>query len=108
MGIFTVSVWTMRKPFPTKPFRIMATREDCVMERRYRVRLDELLGDAMVDPAVLRGLLPRLERFLDPFVASLLTPEQRSHARHYVAGLLSDLDRKNAEGIAYLHDQERQ
>jgi SRSO17 transposase len=86
----------------------MATREDCVMERRYRVRLDELLGDAVVDPAVLRGLLPRLERFLDPFVASLLTPEQRTHARHYVAGLLSDLDRKNAEGIAYLHDQERQ
>ena len=78
------------------------------MERRYRVRLDELLGDAVVDPAVLRGLLPRLERFLEPFVDSLLTPEQRTHARHYVAGLLSDLDRKNAEGIAYLYDQERQ
>lgn len=78
------------------------------MERRYRVRLDELLDDAVVDPAVLRGLLPRLERFLEPFVASLLTPEQRTHAHHYVAGLLSDLDRKNTEGIAYLHDQERQ
>jgi SRSO17 transposase len=78
------------------------------MERRFRVRLDELLADAVVSPAVPRGMLPRLERFLEPFVAALDTPEQRRHAHHYVAGLLSDLDRKNAEGIAYLHDQERQ
>jgi len=78
------------------------------MERRFRVRLDELLDDAVVEPAVLRGMLPRLERFLEPFVASLETTERRSHAHHYVSGLVSDLRRKNAEGIAYLHDQERQ
>jgi SRSO17 transposase len=78
------------------------------MERRFRVRLDELLGDAVVEPAVLRGMLPRLERFLGPFVASLETAERRGHAQHYVGGLVSDLRRKNAEGIAYLHDQERQ
>ena len=77
------------------------------MERRFRVRLDELLAEAAVDPAVLRGMLPRLERFLAPFVASL-TDAQGTHAHHYVAGLVSDLQRKNAEGIAYLHDQERQ
>jgi hypothetical protein len=28
------------------------------MERRFRVRLDELLDDAAVDPAVPRGMLP--------------------------------------------------
>ena len=78
------------------------------MERRFRVRLDELLGDAVVEPAVLRGMLPRLERFLEPFVESLRSAEQRGHVRHYVGGLASDLRRKNAEGIAYLHDQERQ
>jgi SRSO17 transposase len=78
------------------------------MERRFRVRLDELLDDAVVEAAVLRGMLPRLERFLEPFVASLETAERRSHAQHYVSGLVSDLRRKNAEGIAYLHDQERQ
>jgi SRSO17 transposase len=77
------------------------------MERRFRVRLEELLRAADVAPAVLRGMLPRLKRFLEPFGAAL-TDAQRSHAHHYVAGLVSDLDRKNAEGIAYLHDQERQ
>jgi SRSO17 transposase len=78
------------------------------MERRFRVRLDELLDDAVVDPAVLRGMLPRLERFLEPFVASLETAERRSHAHHYVGGLVSDLRRKNVEGVAYLHDEEHQ
>jgi SRSO17 transposase len=78
------------------------------MERRFRVRLDELLADAEVDPRVLRGMLPRLERFLEPFVNTLNTPEQRTHAQHYAAGLVSDLNRKTAEGIAYLHDQECQ
>jgi SRSO17 transposase len=77
------------------------------MQKRFRIRLDELLQDAEVGPAVLRGMLPRLQRFLEPFVASL-TDCQGTHAHHYVAGLVSDLQRKNAEGIAYLHDQERQ
>jgi len=78
------------------------------MERRYQARLDELLGDAEVRPGLLRGLLPRLEEFLEPFARSLLSPEQRAHASHYVQGLLSDLSSKDVESIAYLHDQERQ
>ena len=78
------------------------------MERRFRVRLEELLDDAVVSPAVPQGMLPRLERFLEPFLAALDTAQQRAHAHHYAAGLVSDLGRKNAEGIAYLHDQERQ
>src|SRR5437660_1549086 len=78
------------------------------MERRYQTRLDELLDDAEVRPALLRGTLPRLVNFLQPFVASLLWPEQRTNAQHYVEGLLSDLDSKDVESIAYLHDRERQ
>jgi SRSO17 transposase len=78
------------------------------MERRYQARLDELLDDAEVRPGVLRGLLPRLETFLEPFVRSLCCCEQRTNARHYVSGLLSDLQSKDAESIAYLHDRERQ
>jgi hypothetical protein len=78
------------------------------MERRYRVRLEELLNDAEVPPGLLRGVLPRLETFLQPFVQSLDSTEQRTNARHYVQGLLSDLPSKDAESIAYLHDRERQ
>src|SRR4051794_32910540 len=78
------------------------------MERRYQARLDELLGDAEVRPGLLRGLLPRLEAFLEPFVRSLCCCEQRTNAHHYVSGLLSDLDSKDAESIAYLHDREQQ
>jgi SRSO17 transposase len=78
------------------------------MERRFRVRLDELLDDAEVRPSLLRGVLPRLEAFLRPFVATLQTPERQTNARHYIQGLLSDLDGKDVESIAYLHDRERQ
>jgi len=63
------------------------------MERRYRVRLDELLEDAEVPPGLLRGVLPRLQTFLLPFVESLGSVEQRTNAQHYVEGLLSDLKR---------------
>jgi SRSO17 transposase len=78
------------------------------MGSRFAARREQLAADAEVDPALLRGVLPRLERFLDPFVASLQRSEQEKHARRYVAGLLSDLPDKNVESIAYLHDQERE
>ena len=78
------------------------------MERRFRVRLAELLDDAEVPPSLLRGVLPRLEAFLDPFTAALHVPEQQTNAEHYVQGLLSDLGSKDAESIAYLHDRDRQ
>lgn len=78
------------------------------MERRYQARLDELLDDAEVRPGLLRGLLPRLQTFLEPFARSLASPEARTNAQHYVQGLLSDLKSKDAESIAYLHDRERQ
>jgi SRSO17 transposase len=78
------------------------------MEPRFHIRLDELLADAEVPPGLLRGVLPRLETFLKPFVAELRFAEQRINAQHYVQGLLSDLESKDAESIAYLHNRERQ
>jgi len=78
------------------------------MERRFRIRLDELLLDAEVCDGLQRGVMPRLEAFLQPFVAALATPEQKTNAKHYVSGLMSDLDGKDVESIAYLHDRERQ
>jgi SRSO17 transposase len=78
------------------------------MEPRFAARRDQLLADAEVDPRILRGVLPRLDRFLDPFVALLQRSEQGGHARTYVAGLVSTLEYKNVESIAYLHDQPRE
>jgi SRSO17 transposase len=78
------------------------------MERRFQVRLDELLADAAVPESLLRCMLPRLKSFLKPFVGVLQTPEQQTNAQQYVSGLLSDLESKDAESIAYLHDRQRQ
>jgi SRSO17 transposase len=78
------------------------------MERRFAARRDQLLANVEVDPRIPRGVLPRLQRFLDPFVEGLQRSEQTLHAHTYVAGLLSDLKYKNVESIAYLHDQERE
>ena len=78
------------------------------MERRFRIRLDELLIDAEVGAGLLRGVVPRLETFLEPFVKGLRTVEQKTNVMHYVSGLLSDLNSKDVESIAYLHDRDRQ
>src|SRR5438309_11499637 len=78
------------------------------MERRFRIRLDELLNDAEVHPSLLKGVMPRLESFLQPFVVALQSAEQRTNAQQYVQGLVSELDGKDIESIAYLHDRERQ
>jgi SRSO17 transposase len=78
------------------------------MEQRFRVRLDELLDDAVVPDSLVRGLMPRLESFLQPFAAALQSAEQKTNAQQYVSGLLSDLKSKDAESIAYLHDRGRQ
>jgi hypothetical protein len=78
------------------------------MGRRFAARRDQLLADAEVDPRIPRGVLPRLERFLDPFLALAQRSEQGGHARTSVAGLLSGLGHKNVASIAYLHDQPRE
>ena len=78
------------------------------MERRYEARLEEMLADAEVSPEMLRGLLTRLETFVAPFAVALDEPAQRRHALEYMTGLLSELEHKTGEAIAYLHDQERQ
>jgi len=78
------------------------------MERRYELRLEQMLAQAEVSPDLMRGLLKRLETFAQPFAESLGGARQRRHATEYMTGLLSQLERKTGEAIAYLHDQERQ
>jgi SRSO17 transposase len=79
-----------------------------MMEPRFQQRKDQLLADCQVPPTAFRGALHRLETFAQPFVAALPSPESQQHTRTYFTGLLSDLEHKNAEAIAYRHDLDRQ
>jgi len=78
------------------------------MERRFAVRYEELMAEAEVKPEALEGVLKRLDEFVEPFAASLKHDAQRQHTAEYVAGLVSNVKRKNIETIAYLHEQDRQ
>jgi SRSO17 transposase len=78
------------------------------MERRYAVRYEEMMAEAEVKPEALEGVLERLKDFVRPFAASLTHAAQCEHVEEYVAGLVSNVKRKNIETIAYLHEQDRQ
>src|SRR3954453_6386951 len=78
------------------------------MERRYETRLKEMLVQAQVPSDLVAGLLERLQSFAQPYALALTEPEQRQHTVEYIRGLLSKLEHKTGEAIAYLHDQERQ
>lgn len=77
------------------------------MHWRYRLRKQQLLDECEVPPEVFRGGIERLAEFARPFAECLVRREQKDHARTYLAGLVSDLGHKNAESIAYRHDQDR-
>ena len=77
------------------------------MEAVFEVRKQELLDECTVTPQVFDRVFPRLERFMDPFVEHLVRSEQVEHAQTFVEGLLSDLQHKNTESIAYFFGQER-
>ncbi|HMB08816.1 MAG TPA: IS701 family transposase [Isosphaeraceae bacterium] len=79
-----------------------------MMEPRFQRRKEQLLAACQVPPPLFRGVMSRLESFAQPFVASLPSPESRRHTHTYLSGLLSDVERKNAESIAYRYDLDRQ
>jgi SRSO17 transposase len=71
------------------------------MEAKYEARKEELLEECSVAPQVIERVLPRLEKFMQPFLEHMVRREQEEHAHTFVQGLLSDLEHKNAESIAY-------
>ncbi len=77
------------------------------MDRRFEVRKQEMLAECKVSPQVFHGMVDRMSTFVQPFTDLLRLSAQRTHASDYVSGLVSDLDRKNVESIAYRHDQDR-
>jgi SRSO17 transposase len=66
-----------------------------------------LLDECTVTPEVFDRVMPRLERFMQPFIETFVRREQIDHAHTFVQGLLSDLEDKNTESIAYRFGQDR-
>ncbi len=77
------------------------------MERRFEVRLDEMIDQAEVSPELLKDLFST-ESVRFAFCRQPSRAQQKQHPLEYMSGLVSGLRRKTSEGIAYLHDQERQ
>ena len=78
------------------------------MDRRFEQRFDEMMGQTEVFPELLQGLPPRVTLFLEPFLRSLAGLEQKQRAVECTTGLMSGLEHKTGEGIAYMYDQDRQ
>ena len=70
-------------------------------------RQEELLNDCVVSPQVFDHMVDRLCDFVMPYQHCLETEAGQRHVHLYLAGLLSHLDRKNAEEIAALVKIER-
>ena len=77
------------------------------MERRFKLRKQQLVNDAELKSELSKEMLDRLETFVEPFASSLGRSEMRQNAQQYIGGLLSDLERKNVESIAYRYDRDR-
>src|SRR5215472_14205428 len=70
-------------------------------------RQAELLRDCIVSPDVFASMVDRLGDFVVPYQHALETEASQRNVYFYLAGLLSHLDRKNAETIAALVNVER-
>src|SRR5712692_1949839 len=77
------------------------------MEAEYATRKQQLLEECHVPPHGFDQMMPRLEPFMAPFVATFCRQEPSAHAHTSVRGLLSDVARKNVASIAYRFGQDR-
>jgi SRSO17 transposase len=77
------------------------------MTSAWAQRQAELLSNCIVSPHVFASMVDRLCDFVVPYQHALETEAGKRHGLLYLSGLLSHLDRKNAETIAALVDVER-
>ena len=71
-------------------------------------RREEVLSDCSVSPDIFMQMVERLGAFVVPYQHVLETEASGRHVHLYLQGLLSHLERKNAEKIATFVDVERQ
>jgi len=78
------------------------------MNNVWAQRREELLSDCIVSPDVFTQMMDRLSDFVVPYQHALEAEAGGRHVHRYLQGLLSHVDRKNAEAIAALVNVERQ
>lgn len=77
------------------------------MQRRFEVHKQKMLSQCEVAPQIFDDMINRLDQFSAQYVSHLCRKEQRIHAELYLGGLMSDLERKNIESIAYRSGEDR-
>src|SRR2546427_679299 len=77
------------------------------MEARYAFRKSQLLDECQVAPEMFEQVIPRLSTFMKPFVSIFQGQVAAQHAKIYVCGLLSNVERKNIASIASRFGQSR-
>ena len=77
------------------------------MDARYAIRKTQLLDECQVAPEIFEQVIPRLYAFMAPFVKTFQGQRAAQHAKTSVCGLLSDVEHKNVESIAYRFGQSR-
>ena len=78
-----------------------------MMTLAWAQRQEEVLRDCLVSPDVFHSMVDRLRDFVVPYQHALGTEASQRNVHLYLVGLLSPLDRKNAEKIAAFIDVER-
>lgn len=77
------------------------------MEQRFQIHRRKMLAQCQVAHEIFDDMIERLDQFSAQYVGHLCRKEQRIHAALYLGGLMSDLERKNIESIAYRSGEDR-
>lgn len=77
------------------------------MEARDAIRNTQWLEECPVAPELFEQVMPRLATVMKPFVASFGGRVLTEHAKTYVSGLLSNVERKNVASMAEHFGQDR-
>lgn len=77
------------------------------MQRQFEIHKQKMLAQCEVAPQIFDNMVKRLDDFAKHYVHSFYRQEQRVHGELYLGGLVSDLERKNIESIAYRSGEDR-
>ena len=77
------------------------------MAARYALHKTQVLAECQMAPELFEQGIPRLYAFMKPFVTTCQGQAADQHAKTSVCGLLSNVEHKNIESIAYRFGQSR-